>query len=193
VALVARVSHRTIAARFGISSASVQRHGLKHLSPAQRAAIAVARRPSEIDLPALQRSESEALLLNLVAQRARLALAGEQAAERGNLDVVCRVEARVTANLELTGRLLDQFTVYHQVTNVSLLVSADYIKLRTRLVECLRAHPAAARDVARMLAELEQEAAAEITEQAARANGSAKLIEHRAEPEQIEQAEETTP
>jgi hypothetical protein len=49
-----------------------------------------------------------------------------------------------------------------------LLVSPDYLRLRATLVEVLRAHPAAAIDVARAVAKLETDAAAEITVTAAR-------------------------
>jgi hypothetical protein len=47
----------------------------------------------------------------------------------------------------------------------------------------LRKHPAAAKDVAEALHELEAKAAAAIKERAAASNGNGKLIEHR--PEEV--------
>lgn len=136
-------------------------------------------RPEAIDLPALQKAEGEGLLAALIAQRARLALAGEKAQEFGNLTDTCRIEAGVIANLRLTAELLGQLTTHHQVTHASVLVSPDYIRLRQAITAALRSHPLAARDVAAALARLEADAAREIT---ASANGKVPvLIEHRAE------------
>jgi hypothetical protein len=63
------------------------------------------------------------------------------------------------------------------------LVSADYLQLRDTLLRVLRKHPAAAKDVAEALHELEAKAAAAIKERAAASNGNGKLIEHR--PEEV--------
>jgi hypothetical protein len=64
----------------------------------------------------------------------------------------------------------------------SLLVSADYLTLRDTLLRVLRKHPAAAKDVAAALHELESKAAEAIK---AKANGNGKapplVIEHQTE------------
>ena len=66
LALVHKVPLRVIARRFDVSPDAVHRHGKNHLSAPMRAALLTAQRPTEVDLEALQRSESEGLLSQLV-------------------------------------------------------------------------------------------------------------------------------
>jgi hypothetical protein len=173
--LVAGTPMRVLARRFGLSRDSVQRHSSRHLTPQIRAAIATAMRPEAIDLPQLQKTEGEGLLTALIHQRARLALAGQQAQQFGNVADQCRVEGRILDNLEVTGRLLNQFEIRHVSRHEHLLVSPDYVRLRQALSTALRPYPEAAGAVAAALGKLEMEAAEEIT----KANG--KLIEHQPE------------
>jgi hypothetical protein len=78
IGLVHRVPHRVLARRFGVSTDALYRHGRRHLPAQIRAAILAAQKPSEVDLEALQASESAGLLAQLV-QRARLQQQGELA------------------------------------------------------------------------------------------------------------------
>ena len=121
-------------------------------------------RPSEIDLEALQRSESEGLLASLQTQRARLLLLGQMAFEAGEVHAACNVERATTANLELVSKLLGQLVTHHQVTHTSILISSDYLTLRAAIVRALRPYPEAARAVGSALAELETQAAKDITD-----------------------------
>jgi len=164
IGLVNSVPVRTLAARFGLKRSAVYRHGRLHLSPQVRAAILRAQKPTEVDLEALQRSESEGLLAQLVAQRARLQQMSELALEMGDVRAANGTEARITDNLRLVGQLLDQFTIRHEVTHKSVLVSADYLQLRQVLLVALKPHPEAMRDVARALHALESDAAKQISE-----------------------------
>ena len=70
-----------LARRFGVSTDALYRHGRRHLPAQIRAAILAAQKPSEVDLEALQASESAGLLAQLV-QRARLQQQGELALPR---------------------------------------------------------------------------------------------------------------
>ena len=72
IGLVHRVPTRVLAARFNVSQHALHRHRHNHLTPQMAAAILAAQKPSEVDLEQLQASESEGLLAQLVAQRARL-------------------------------------------------------------------------------------------------------------------------
>jgi len=65
----------------------------------------------------------------------------------------------VQGNLELVGRLLQQFTVVHEVKRTSILVSPDYLQLRSVILQALRPFPEAARAVGQALHSLEAEAA----------------------------------
>jgi hypothetical protein len=127
-----------------------------------RASIMLAARPSEIDLDALKRSESEALLGSLIAQRARLQLISEMCFEAKELGAAIACERAITSSLETTSKLLGMLVTSTTATNV--LISSDYFRLRSTIVAALRKHPEAARDVARALADLELEAANEIIE-----------------------------
>jgi hypothetical protein len=78
--------------------------------------------------------------------------------------------------LELVGKLLGQLVQRHEST--SLLVSPDYLQLRSMLVQALRPFPEAARAVAAALHTLESKAATDITANAAK--GKPLLLEAKA-------------
>jgi len=184
VGLVHGVSHRVLADRFDVGKDAVQRHGTNHLSPAQRAAILAQRKPTEIDLDALRASESESLLAQLVAQRARLQSNAEFASGFGDVRAAVSAEAAITTNLALVGKLLGQLVNLHDVRHTSILVSADYIKLRTAIVHALAPFPEARAAVARVLAALEAESAKDITD-AVKRTKAPLLIEHEPSPPRI--------
>jgi hypothetical protein len=162
------MSCRALAERFGYSPDSVERHSKAHLLPQMRAAILAGQHPSEVDLDALRTSESEGLLANVLAQRARLHSIGELALELQDVRAAVSVEAAVTANLSLTAKLLGQLTTVIDHRHTRLLLSPDYLRLRSVLVDVLRAHPVAAREVAAALHTLESEAASDIQARAMR-------------------------
>lgn len=164
IALVHRMGVRAIAARFGVGWNAVHRHGQRHMTAVQKAALLVALRPSEIDLEQLRRSEGENLLGALVSQRARLATYSDHSMAIGDAKAAIAAENAIRENLALVARLVGQFATHHTTTTTHLLVSPSYLKLRHVLVTTLRRHPAAARDVSAALAELEREAAGEIIE-----------------------------
>src|SRR5262249_6889215 len=106
--LVYRVPYAVLGKRFGLSAQAIYRHRHNHLTPQQAAAILSAQKPSEIDLEALQASESEGLLAQLVTQRARLQTHSEMASELGDVRSAVACERAITSNLELVGKLLGQ-------------------------------------------------------------------------------------
>jgi len=163
--LVARVSAAALAQRYGASKHAILRHGHSHLSPTQRAALLSAQRPTDIDLDKLRVSESEGLLHQLVAQRARLQQHAELAGELGDVRGAISAEGAITANLSLVGKLLGQLATHHNVTHTSLLVQPDYLRLRQALITAVRPYPEAARAIAAALFALESDAA-KVIEQA---------------------------
>ena len=162
--LVHRVPGRVLAKRFGVSADALKRHKRNHLTPQQAAALLAAQRPTEIDLEALEASESEGLLAQLVAQRARLQTYAEQALELGDTKAAIQVERGVISNLELVAKLLGQLVTRHEVRSTSILISHDYLELRSVLVKALAPYPEAARAVGAALHALETRAAQEIGE-----------------------------
>ena len=147
VGMVLGVSNVQLAYRFGLTRFPLDRHKNKHLTPTQRAAILTALRPSEIDLEALQRDESEGLLSQLIGQRARLQTYVETALAERDTKAAVAVERSVTANLELTAKLLGQLVTHHEVRSTNVLVSADYLQLRQAIVTALQPFPEAARAI----------------------------------------------
>jgi hypothetical protein len=141
------------------------------------AAILSAQRPSEIDLEQLQRSESENLLSNLMLQRARLEQNAHLALEMGDIARSVAAERGITANLELVAKLLGQLVSHHTVSHTSILISSDYLVLRSTLLKALQPYPEAARAVGMALHQLEAQAAEAIKARAA--DGKRPLmIEH---------------
>ena len=176
IGLVHRVPLRVLATRYGASFHALHRHRRNHLSPATAAAILAAAHPAEIDLEALRTSEAEGLLASLLQQRVRLMQQAELAMELGSLHVAVSAEGKITESLRLTAQLTNSLVQHHSVSHSHVLVSEDYLALRSALLAALRLHPAAARDVARVLHELESKAAKDI--RANPANGKALVIEH---------------
>jgi len=163
IGLVHRVPVRVLALRFGISHYALHRHRHNHLTPQVAAAILAAQKPTEVDLEALQVSESEGLLSQLVAQRARLQTYAEQALDLGDTKAAVAVERATTSNLELVAKLLGQLVTRHEVRSTSILISADYLALRAAIVKALQPFPDAARAVGKALHVLETQAATDIT------------------------------
>ena len=159
---------RVLAARFNVSQHALHRHRHNHLTPQMAAAILAAQKPSEVDLEQLQASESEGLLAQLVAQRARLQSFSEMALDMGDVAGAVRVERVVTGNLELVSKLLGMLVQRHEVHSTSILVSHDYLELRATIVKALQPFPDAARAVGAALHGLESRAASDITESAKR-------------------------
>jgi len=165
--LVHRVPARVLGIRFNLSKDALLRHARNHLSPVQRAALLSAVKPTEIDLEKLRTSESENLLAQLVAQRARLQQQSEAAAEMGDTRGAIAAESAILSNLVVVGKLLGQLVQHHSVTHSSLLISPDYLRLRSVLVDALRPYPDAARTVSAALHRLESDAARDISAAAA--------------------------
>jgi len=155
---------RILAKRFECSSDALQRHSQRHLTPTQRAAILTAQKPTDVDLEALERSEGEGILSQLVAQRARLQSHIEHAIELGDPRLAIMAESRITQNLELVAKLLGQLVNRHETTHTSILLSPDYIRLRQILVETLRPYPDIAAKVAAALHAIEIDGAKTIAE-----------------------------
>ena len=105
IGIINRVPARALAAKFDLSPYSIHRHSRNHLSPSARAAYMSALKPTDIDLEALERSEGEGLLGNLVSQRSRLQSLSEQSLELGDVRAANGVERTITSNLELTAKL----------------------------------------------------------------------------------------
>ena len=162
VALTYGMTYNDVSRRFAVSADATARHARKHLTPQMRAAILYSRKPSEIDLEALQRTEAEGILTALIAHRARHQRYIDAALELGDVARAINADRGVLANLQLTAQLLGQLVQRHETTHTSILISPAYLELRTAIIGALRRHPQALKDVSDALARIETAAAEEI-------------------------------
>jgi hypothetical protein len=156
--LAVGVPLRLLAKRYGLSKDALCRHR-KKLPPQLRAAMLAQSLRPEVDLDKLRTVESEGLLSNLAAQRARLLLWQDSAASAEQFGVAAQIAAQINANLALTGRYLGELGVHHTVTSVSVLVSPQYLELRAALLRALQPYPDARRAVVDAIHRLESKAA----------------------------------
>lgn len=149
---------RRLANKYGVSKDALCRHR-KKLPPQLKAAMLAQSLRPEVDLETLRTSESEGLLANLAVQRSRLLLWQDSAQEAEQFGLATQISAQLHRNLELVGKYLGEFAQHHIVSNVSVLVSPQYLELRAALLKALAPHPDAKRAVAAVLHGIETTAA----------------------------------
>lgn len=171
-------SARSVAEQFDLHYDSVLRHKNAHLSAAQQAAMLTASKPSEVDVEALTKSESQGLLANLVAMRARLAQHAQACAAAGDTKGAINAERVTLANLETVARLVGQLISRSEVVHQHLTLTPSYLKVRQALVAVLRDYPEVAVKVAAALHEIEADEGREITAKAVKS--IPPLVEHHA-------------
>jgi hypothetical protein len=113
----------------------------------------------EVDLEALRVTESEGLLVHLAAQRARLLLWQDACASSEQFQVASAISAQIHRNLELVGKLVGEFAQHHVTTSVSVLLSPQYLELRSALLRALQPFPDARAAVVEAIHRLETKAA----------------------------------
>jgi hypothetical protein len=147
-----------VAKRFGVSRTSAYR--LRRKLPAQlRAASMLKRLRSDAELELLRTEESSGLLANLATQRARLLLVQDAAMEAGDTGKTVFASQAIHRNLELVGKYLGEFAAVSVQTNISILISPEYLKLRQQLLTALKPFPEARQAVAQALHNTEAQVA----------------------------------
>jgi hypothetical protein len=154
------VPSRTIARKYDISKDVVSRWS-KKIPQQLRARRFIGLMKATDDLEKLRIEESDNLLKNLAMQRARLLLAQDRAIAIEDLSVIARLSGQIHQNLELVGKYLGEFARTTVQTNISLLVTPEYLKLRTALLQALADFPEAKYAVAAVLHDIEGAAAQE--------------------------------
>jgi hypothetical protein len=166
VGLVAGMSYRVLADRYGLHKDAIRRHADAHLSAAQKAAILAHVAPTPIDADELRKREESGLLASFVHQRARLLTDAERAREFGDTRSAVQAERTYLANLETVAKIVGQLTVTHHVRHtgaVQILTSPDWLRIVDTIRMALRAYPEALVRVAAALHALETQAASEVT------------------------------
>lgn len=141
--------------RYGYSTMAITRYRDRMPQQLKAAIIAAALKPKELDLDKLRTEESEGILGNLAHQRARLLLCQDQCLEQGAATQVGYLSNIIHKNLELVGKYVGLFGQHHVSTNVNILISEDYLRLRQALTLALRPFPEARRAVAEELHRIE--------------------------------------
>jgi hypothetical protein len=140
-ALVSGAPHRSVAKRFELSESAVYRHKTEHL-PAhllKAREVEIAARADDL-LDQVRNLQTHALDIL------------ERAEETGDLRAALAAISQARGNLELLGKLAGELDDRPQV---NILVSPEWIQIRTLLLEVLVSYPEARSAVAGRLLELE--------------------------------------
>ncbi len=151
-------SIRQLANKYGVHEQSLYKHR-KSLPPQLKAAYVGRLLAPGVDLEKLRTEESEGLLQGLATQRARLLIAQDAALEDDNGQLVATLANGIHRNLELVGRYLGEMQQHSTQTVVNVLLTPQYLELRTKLIRALAPFPEARRAVAATLHETEGGAA----------------------------------
>ncbi|MEI9992075.1 MAG: hypothetical protein WDM86_18815 [Rhizomicrobium sp.] len=158
LALARGVSVRALKRRYKLGIDSLYRHAKNHLPPQLRARLIAGPSIEGVDLDRLRETESQSLLMNLVALRNRLFSSLDVAEECGDSAMVARVAGQLHRNLEVTGELLGDLSTGSTTIN-NVLVLPAYVEMRVELVKALAPFPDARQAVAKVLHRIESKAA----------------------------------
>ena len=149
------VSGGAVAKKFGIGRDAVYRHRKNHMSDQLKASLKMAGVADGVDLAALRDKEGEGLIGHLVAQRQRLWFLLALAEEAEDFSAATRAHSALTANLQLTGKIVGELASVNVRIAHNLVIDPQYITLRSGLLRALRDFPQARRAVAAVLKDLE--------------------------------------
>lgn len=149
---------RVLSARYGLSPDTLWRHKASLPPQLKEALIHKALKPG-IALDKLRTEESESLLLNIQAQRAKLLRAQDRAIETEQLSIVAQISGQIHRNLEIAAKYLGLLVQHHQHTSVSILLAPEYLTLRATLVQSLAPYPEARHAVTQALQRIESASA----------------------------------
>jgi hypothetical protein len=141
---------RHMAKEYGVSIDSLYRYKAQ-LPPQLKAAALASKLKAGADLDKLRIDESESILTNLAMQRARLLLVQDAALEVGDRREVAYISDVIARNVKLTGVYLGEFARLSVQTSVNILISTEYLELRSELIRALAPFPQARAAVAAAL------------------------------------------
>ena len=157
------VSMGALSRRYAVGEDSLYRHVRNgHLPPQLRASLLAGPSIEGVDLDKLRDSESQSLLMNLIALRRRLFASLDSAEEAGDGNMLARVAGQLHRNLEITGKLVGSLSMGTTINN-SVLIQPQYVEMRVELVRALAPFPEARQAVAAVLHNIEGKAATDIT------------------------------
>jgi hypothetical protein len=131
---------RQLAKKYGVTTFTLYRFR-KKMPPQMRAKHLGARLKAGADLEKLRIDESEGLLQNLAQQRARLLMLQDSSVEVGDRREATFIAGEIHRNLKLVGQYLGEFAQHQIKTNISVLISPEYLELRSKLMRALARSP----------------------------------------------------
>ena len=152
--LLRGVPVRVVMRKYGIGKDSCYRFLAKIPKATRAKHYAEALKPGA-NLDELRAQESEGLLLGLHAQRMRLLMFQDAAAERADDEMVTRLASQIHRNLELVGKYLGEFVSLSKVQVTTLTLTPEYMKLREILLTTLSRYPEARGEILAELRKLE--------------------------------------
>jgi hypothetical protein len=126
-ALVSGESNRRIATQFQLGEAAVRRHKAEHL-PLQ---LIQAREAQEV-------ADADSLLAHLRSLNRETLSIPDQAKQSGDLRIALMAIGQARGNLELLAKLAGEL---QQEGTVNLVISPEYLQVRTRLIAALAPYP----------------------------------------------------
>jgi hypothetical protein len=177
---------RAVSKKYDVTIWALYRFKRK-LPPQLRAAALGKQLKAGAELDALRTSESESILQNLGLLRARLFLQLDAAMEANDARLVVAISDALSRNIALTGKYLGEFAAHSVQTSINVLISAEYLDLRTDLLRALAPYPDARRAVGAALHAREAKMAGDYSKAAAPA-AAPLLIEGSAEHEVVADA-----
>jgi hypothetical protein len=141
---------RVLSRKYGINIFALYRFR-KKLPPRLRAAAMAKTLRAGESLDTLRVTESESILQNLALLRARLFLNLDSAMEVNDARLATYVSDAIGRNIALTARYLGEFSARENRASINILISEDYLSLRTDLLRALANFPEARRAVAEAL------------------------------------------
>jgi hypothetical protein len=150
---------RHIAKRYGISIHTLYRYKSSPAFSHLRVKHVAHRLKAGADLEQLKITESEGILQNLALQRCRLLLVQDRALMADDRREVAHISDVINRNIQSTGRYLGEFQKVSTQVSINILVSDEYLTLRSQLMAALSPFPAARRAVALALQAAEHKAA----------------------------------
>jgi hypothetical protein len=160
IAIARGQSANSIAKQYGLTVDGVRRHKISgHVPQAILDSFLPQHGLSDESLSQLRRDESAGILLSLSRQRRILLEVQDRAAKARNNEWIVKVANALHRNVELVARAVGEFAQHeravHQHNSLSVVLSPDYLRLRTGLMEIGRAHPKARSAIVALLSELE--------------------------------------
>jgi hypothetical protein len=169
LAIATGLSKRSIAERFKVSADAVWRHSQAHLTPELKAALALRLVRREGDVRAVLLEEGSGAIEAVKAIRGPLYGRFLTAVDVGDDRAAAALAGRLHEGLSLSARLTGELLPAAGTTIQNIVLSADYMRLRSELLAALRPFPEAARAVAEVFRRTGEHAAVEMARSVPRA------------------------